>query len=103
MAHKATTTATAGIAQAVTVHTPVDLGGPGVFAVQAGVPLGDAMDAMALLLDAAGDAACEAAIAAGSDNETPGTAWAVRHLLVMARCLNLAIHGGLLAAQEEAR
>ena len=94
------TKAPAGIAQAVTVHTSIDLGGSGLFAVQAGVPLSEALDAMAVLLETAETAANEAAIACGSDNDTRGTVWAIQHVLSLACGLNSAIHGGLIDAER---
>ena len=45
----------------VTVHQPVTLGADNLFAVQGGIPLSDAMDAMALLLSTARGGACEMA------------------------------------------
>ena len=79
----------------VTVNQPFDLAGAGLFAVQGGIPLGDAMDAMAVLLNTAHSTACDAAMAA--DNENKGAVWAVEHLLLLARALNASIHGGLVA------
>lgn len=82
-------------AELVTVHQPIDLAGVGLFAVQGGIPLNDAMDAMGVLLSTAHGLACDAAIAA--DNENKGSVWAVEHLLLMARALNTSIQGGLSA------
>ena len=52
MAHK-TENQAVGIATALTVHQPVSLGSVGLFAVQGGVPLSEAMDTMALALKVA--------------------------------------------------
>ena len=64
----------------VTAHTPFDFGGANVFAVQAGVPFSEAMDAMALLLSTADETAFVAA-KAGNDGDAAGAVWAVEHLL----------------------
>ena len=66
------TKAPAGIAQAVTVHTSIDLGGSGLFVVQAGVPLSEALDAMAVLLETAITAS---AMACGSAYGSPRGSW----------------------------
>ena len=98
MAHK-TENQAVGIATALTVHQPVSLGSVGLFAVQGGVPLSEAMDTMALILSTVRSVACETAQAC-SDNETPGTAWAIEHLLALAEALNSSMHNGLNAAQR---
>lgn len=89
----------------VTVHQPLTLGADGIFAVQGGIPISDAMDAMALLLSTARGAACDTAKTC-NDNEASGTAWAVEHLLALAEALNSSMHSGLRAhdrADVEAR
>ena len=83
----------------VTVHQPVALGADNLFAVQGGIPLSDAMDAMSLLLSTARGAACEMAQTC-SDNDASGTAWALEHLLALAQALNTSIHSGLMAGQR---
>ena len=88
------------LTEAVTKRTPIALGGVDVFAVQSGIPLGEALDAMALLLSTAESAAGEAAIACGSDNDTQGAVWAIQHVLLLACGLNSAIHGGLIDAER---
>lgn len=87
------------MADFVTVHEPVSLGVEGLFAVQGGIPLSDAMDAMALLLSTARGGACEMAQTC-SDNDASGTAWALEHLLALAQALNTSIHSGLNAGQR---
>ena len=86
----------------VTAHTPLDFGGADVFAVQAGVPFTQAMDAMALLLSTADEAAFVAANA-GNDGDMAGAVWAVEHLLQFARGLNGAMQTGWLEFQAQAR
>ena len=83
----------------VTVHQPVALGVDNLFAVQGGIPLSDAMDAMSLLLSTARGAACEMAQTC-SDNDASGSAWALEHLLALAQALTISIHGGLNAGQR---
>ena len=83
----------------VTVHQPVVLGSDNLFAVQGGIPLSDAMDAMSLLLSTARGAACEMAQTC-SDNDASGSAWALEHLLALAQALTISIHGGLNAGQR---
>lgn len=83
----------------VTVHQPVALGAYNLFAVQGGIPLSDAMDAMSLLLSTARGAACEMAQTC-SDNDASGSAWALEHLLALAQALTISIHGGLNAGQR---
>ena len=100
MAHK-TENQAVGIATAVTVYQPVSLGSVGLFAVQGDVPLSEAMDTMALILATVRSAACDTAQAC-SDNETPGTVWAIEHLLALAQALNSSMHNGLNAAQRNA-
>ena len=84
----------------VTVPRPVTLGADGLFAVQAGVPLSEAMDAMAVLLSTAEAAALGAAEAGGNGQDCTGSIWAVQHLLQMARALNSSIQSGFVAAQR---
>ena len=57
--------ALASVPEAVTVSRPVTLGTDGLFAVQAGVPLTEAMDALGVLLDTAEAATLGAAEAGG--------------------------------------
>ena len=76
----------------VTVPRPVALGADGLFAVQAGVPLSEAMDALGVLLGTAE--------AGGGGQDCSGTVWAVQHLLQMARALNSSIQSGFVAAQR---
>lgn len=90
--------ADAAVTGPVTVHQPVGLGSDALFAVQGGAPLGDALDAMALLLSTAHDVAFQVATAGGAANSS-GPAWAAEHLLAMARALNRSIHVGLMEYQ----
>ena len=69
----------------VTMPQPVVLGTGGLFAVQAGVPLSEAMGA---------------AEAVGGGQDCSGAVWAVQHLLQMARALNSSIQSGFVAAQR---
>ena len=85
----------------VTVHEPVSLGVEGLFAVQGGIPLSDAMDAMALLLSTARSTACEMAQTC-SGNDASGTAWALEHLLALAQAVNSSVHLGLVQGQRAA-
>lgn len=87
------------VPEAVTVARPVILGTEGLFAVQAGVPLSEAMDAMAVLLRTAEMAALDAA-QAEYVQDCRGSVWAVEHLLRMARALNSSIQSGFVAAQR---
>ena len=82
-------------AELVTVPQACDLGINGLFAVQGGIPLDDALEAMSGLLNTAQGAICDVAMA--SDKENAGAVWAVEHLLQLARALNTSIHGGLVA------
>ena len=65
MTTKQASAAPATVPEAVTVHKPVTLGTDGLFAVQAGVPLTEAMDALGVLLDTAEAATLGAAEAGG--------------------------------------
>lgn len=85
----------------VTAHTPLEFGGADVFAVQAGVPFSEAMDAMALLLSTADETAFVAANA-GDDGDMAGAVWAVEHLLQFARGLNGAMQSGWIEFQRQA-
>ena len=84
----------------VTVPRPVALGTDGLFAVQAGVPLSEAMDALGVLLDTAEAATLGAAEAGGNGQDCTGSIWAVQHLLQMARALNSSIQSGFVASQR---
>jgi hypothetical protein len=84
----------------VTMPQPVVLGTGGLFAVQAGVPLSEAMDALGVLLDTAEAATLGAAEAVGGGQDCSGAVWAVQHLLQMARALNSSIQSGFVAAQR---
>jgi hypothetical protein len=101
MAHN-TMSRAAGVAAAgpVTVHKTVDLAFNGLFAVQGGVPLRNALDGLSTLLSTAREAAYQAASTDGSTDST-GTAWAVEHLLTMAYALNESISLGLLQHQAD--
>lgn len=83
------------VAELVTVPQACSLGAAGLFAVQGGIPLDDAVEAMTGLLNTAQGAICDIAMA--SDKENTGAVWAVEHLLQLARALNTSIHGGLIA------
>ena len=85
----------------VTVHQPVVLGADALFAVQGGIPLSDAMDALALLLSTANSTACEMAKTC-SGNDASGTAWALEHLLALALAVNSSVHLGLMQGQRAA-
>ena len=84
----------------VTVHRPVALGTNGLFAVQAGVSLSEAMYAFGVLQDKAEAATLGAAEAGGGGQDCSGSVWAVQHLLQMARALNSSIQSGFVAAQR---
>ena len=84
----------------VTMPQPVIFGTGDLFAVQAGVPLSDAMDALGVLLDTAEAATLGAAEAVGGGQDCSGSVWAVQHLLQMARALNSSIQSGFVAAQR---
>lgn len=87
----------------MTAHTPLDFGGADVFAVQAGVPFTQAMDAMALLLSTANEAAFTAAnTGSGGDVDMSGPVWAVEHLLQFACGLNSAMQTGWMEFQRQA-
>ena len=88
------------MADFVTVPRPVTLGTDGLFAVQAGVPLSEAMDALGVLLDTAEAATLGAAEAGGNGQDCTGSIWAVQHLLQMARALNSSIQSGFVASQR---
>lgn len=90
---------TVGVATAVTVLQPVSLGlTMGLFSVQGGVPLPNAVDALSLILETVHSVADETAQAC-SENDTPGTARAIELLLALAQALNYSIHAGLYAAR----
>ncbi len=80
--------------KAVTTQHPVNLGGINVFEVRAGVPIAEAMEALALLLATAQSSAYAIATHAERVNETPGAAWAPVYLLEMAEYLHAAIQAG---------
>ena len=84
----------------VTMPQPVIFGTGDLFAVQAGVPLSEAMDALGVLLDTAEAATLGAAEAVGGGQDCSGSVWAVQHLLQMARALNSSIQSGFVAAQR---
>ena len=84
----------------VTMPQPVIFGTGDLFAVQAGVPLSEAMDALGVLLDTAEAATMGAAEAVGGGQDCSGSVWAVQHLLQMARALNSSIQSGFVAAQR---
>lgn len=81
------------LAQAVTAHQPFCMGGVDLFAVQAGVPLSDALDSLSLLIGAAGAAVADVAIGIG-EGDAPEAPWAVAHLLNAAHALTASIHTG---------
>lgn len=89
------------LAQAVTAHRPFSMGGAELFAVQAGVPLSDALDSLSLLIGAAGAAVSNGAINTG-EADTTDAAWAAAHLLDAAYALTSSIHLGLNQAQGTA-
>lgn len=79
------------LAQAVTAHRSFALGGHvELFAVQAGVPLDDALNNLSLLIGCA-----NATITDGAwSNEDAAVPWAAAHLLEAAHALTVAIHEG---------
>lgn len=95
--HKAAPSA--AVVTAVTVHKSFSFGASELFAVQAGVPLSDAMDDLSLLIGTAQAAARLGAVNAESGDD-PGAAWAPVYLLEMAHALQRSIHSGLLEAQR---
>ena len=97
--HKPTPAATA--ANAVTAHTSFSFGASELFAVQAGVPLSDAMDDLSVLIGTAQAAARLLAIEAETCDD-PGATWAPVYLLDMACALQSSIEQGLKAAKGEA-
>ena len=80
------------LTKAVTTHRSFALGGHvDLFAVQAGVPLKDALNNLASLIGCA-----NATITDGAwSNEDAAVPWAAAHLLEAAYALTDAIHGGL--------
>lgn len=91
--------------QAVTVHQaffPAMPKSDALSAVQAGVPLSDALDQLSLLIGAAENSAMDVAICVANGGEANG-AWAPVHLLTFAHALTKSIHRGLVAAQRAAR
>ncbi len=100
MTTKQASVAQTTVPEAVTVDRPVILGVDGLFAVQAGVPLSEAMGALSVLLDTAEAATLGAAEAGGGGQDCSGSVWAVKHLLQMARALNSSIQSGFVAAQR---
>lgn len=86
----------------VTTHKPFfpsTGGGSGLFAVQAGIPLGDAFDQLGLLLGATEELAVEVATTAGNGNDVH-SAWATVHLLTFTRALASSMHSGLMRSQK---
>ena len=91
--------------QAVTTHQaffPSTPKADELFAVQAGVPLSDALDQLTMLIGVAENAAMDVAICTGNGGEANG-AWAPVHLLTFARALTQSIHSGFVEAQRAAR
>lgn len=80
------------LAQAVTAHRSFALGGHiELFAVQAGVPLNDALNNLSLLIGCANSTITDGA----SRNEETEVPWAAAYLLEAAYALTTAIHVGL--------
>ena len=92
-----------GLAQAVTVQQPLRLGSPGLFAVQAGVPLNVALDELSLLLSTARDALHELCIVMeGGEHQVrleSGLVWPIAYMLDVAN----ALHSSILCSVESAR
>ena len=92
-----------GMAQAVTVQQPMHLGSPGLFAVQAGVPLNVALDELSLLLSTARDALHELGIVMdGGDPPVrleSGLVWPIAYMLDVAN----ALQSSILCSVESAR
>ena len=97
--HKAAPSA--AVVTAVTVHKSFSFGASELFAVQAGVPLSDAMDDLSVLIGTAQAAARLLAIESETCDD-PGATWAPVYLLDMAHALHGSIHSGLLEAQRAA-
>ena len=91
--------------QAVTTHQAFFRSTPKsneLFAVQAGIPLNDALDQLTMLMGAAENSAMDVAICVSNGGEANG-AWAPVHLLTFAHALTKSIHRGLIEAQRVAR
>lgn len=91
--------------QAVTVHQaffPATPKSDALFAVQAGVPLSDALDQLTVLIGVAENSAMDVAICVSNGGEANG-AWAPVHLLTFAHALTQSIHRGYVEAQRVAR
>lgn len=91
--------------QAVTAHHPFfPVGASGssghLFAVQAGVPLHDALDNLTMLIGAAQHSATDVAACVDRDGDASGT-WVPIHLLTLALALTQSIHQGLNDAQSD--
>ena len=86
--------AAAPVIEATTTHEPLPGSFAGLFAVQAGVPLGAAMDSLEALLCTASDTAWLCATSGASASDMKGALWAVEHLLSMAVAAHRSIHGG---------
>lgn len=96
---------TAPALQAVTTHQaffPSTPQSDQLFAVQAGIPLNDALEQLTLLIGAAENSAMDVAICVSNGGEANG-AWAPVHLLTFARALTQSIHSGFVEAQRAAR
>lgn len=95
---------TAPALQAVTTHQaffPSTPQSDQLFAVQAGIPLNDALEQLTLLIGVAENSAMDVAICVGNGGEANG-AWAPVHLLTFARALTQSIHRGFAEAQHAA-
>ena len=91
--------------QAVTTHQaffPATPKSDHLFAVQAGIPLNDALEQLTLLIGVAENSAMDVAICVGNGGEANG-AWAPVHLLTFAHALTQSIHRGYVEAQRVAR
>ena len=86
------------LAQAVTAHQAFSMGGAELFAVQAGVPLSDALQTLRILIGSAGAAVAD--VAAAIEDGGAVAPWATAHLLDAAYALTASIHAGLDQACE---
>ena len=91
--------------QAVTTHQaffPATPKSDHLFAVQAGIPLNDALDQLTMLIGAAENSAMDVAICVGNGGEANGV-WAPVHLQAFAQALTQSIHRVYVEAQRGAR
>lgn len=86
------------LAQAVTAHQAFSMGGAELFAVQAGVPLLNALETLRILIGSAGAAVVD--VAAAIEDGGAVAPWGTAHMLDAAYALTASIHAGLDKACE---